>query len=274
MINWILALSLLTCSPAQIATPVVGIIVDDLGNSAHGDAAAIATAGVKTVAVLPHVWNSQVLVQMAHAQGKDVLLHLPMEAQTRNHLLGPGALMQRMNRTEFIGTVNSALAALPGVTGISNHMGSLLTQDKERMRWLMEELSRHREMIFVDSRTTPKTVAGQAASNQNIRYAERDVFLDNKLSEDYIDNKVRELLNLARSRGDAIGIAHPHRVTLEVLNRRMPQSRDVKAVTISELFRIRECRQRHRRTANASLAAMTQRDQTHEQAHSAADPNR
>ena len=88
-----------------------------------------------------------------------------MEAQTRNHLLGPGALMLCMSRTKFIGTVNIALAALPSVAGISNHMGSLLPQDKERMRWLMEELSRHCEMIFIDSRTTPKTVAGQQSEH-------------------------------------------------------------------------------------------------------------
>ncbi len=102
---------------------------------------------------------------MAQAQGKDVLLHLPTEGQTRNHLPGPGAPILRMSRTEFIGTVNSALAALPGVTGISNHIGSLLAQNKERTRWLMEELSRHREMIFFDSRTTPKTVVGEQSEH-------------------------------------------------------------------------------------------------------------
>ena len=47
--------------------------------------------------------------------------------------------------------------------------------------------------------------------------ARRDIFLDAYDDKEFIRGQVRELVRLARRKGSAIGIGHPYRSTLSVL---------------------------------------------------------
>jgi polysaccharide deacetylase 2 family uncharacterized protein YibQ len=224
------------------APPAIALLIDDLGYRPVADRAALALPGPVVYAILPFTPGARALATDARRAGKTVFLHLPMEATRDNHLLGPGALLRAMPRASFTAAVRQALREVPYVSGVNNHMGSVLTGDLERMRWLMAELRAAGPLVYVDSRTTAASVAGQAAAEAHVPYVARDVFLDNEPGAAHVEARFDALLAHARAHGDAIGIAHPHPPSIAVLARRLAQLRDVELVPLAEVVRRRHCR--------------------------------
>jgi uncharacterized protein len=224
------------------ATPTIALIIDDLGNRPGHDHAAIDLPGPLAYAILPFSPFAAELAEAANSSGKEVLLHLPMEAEANNHLLGPGALDTDMSRNAFVAALHLALNAVPHVSGVNNHMGSRLTRDLERMRWLMAELRSMGNLPYIDSRTTHKTVSRQAAAEAEIPFVARDIFLDNRRETSYIHGQIDALIAHARTHGDGVGIAHPYPETIAVLIERLDTLDGVRLVSLSTLLIGRDCR--------------------------------
>jgi polysaccharide deacetylase 2 family uncharacterized protein YibQ len=217
----ILLFALLT-SPAGAREPVrIAIIIDDLGNNLALGRAAVDLPGALTYSVLPWRPHSAEIAARAHSAGKEVMLHLPMQT-TDGRALGAGGLHMNMSRAEFAEQVRTSLAAIPYVSGVNNHMGSLLTQHPAAMRWLMEDLACFDRLYFVDSRTDVRTVARRYARAAGLSNAQRDVFLDNQRDAAYVREQLKRLVAKARLRGSAIGIGHPYPETLSVLAEELP----------------------------------------------------
>ncbi len=198
--------------------PAIALIIDDLGNQRVPGHAAVTLPGPVACAFLPHGPYTRELARQAHAGHKEVMLHLPMQALEDDGLKPePGVLTLEMTRKQFRSTFEQDLAAVPYVSGLNNHMGSLLTQHPGDMAWLMQEINEHGRLFFVDSRTTKATVARRLAQEYGIPNSERNVFLDNDPDPDAVRGKVRELVAMARRHGTALGIGHPYPATLEVL---------------------------------------------------------
>jgi hypothetical protein len=158
---------------------------------------------------------------------KEVLLHLPMEAAADNHLLGAGAIYLDMDEAEIRTVIAAALAAVPHVIGVSNHMGSRLTTDLGHMRWVMRAIHDNPGLFFVDSRTTARSVAAIAAAESGVTFLARDKFLDSVQAKAAIREQLRALVEHARKYGRALGIAHPYPETMKVLRRWRPEEEDV-----------------------------------------------
>jgi len=239
----LLALVLSTCLGGNdLTTPTIALIIDDLGNRPRQDHAAIDLPGPLAYAILPFSPFATELAVAANSLGKEVLLHLPMEAEASNHLLGPGALNTDMTRDAFVTALRRALNAVPHLSGVNNHMGSRLTRDLERMRWLMAELRNTENLLYIDSRTTPRSVARQAAEEAEIPFVARDIFLDNRRETSYIHAQIDALIAHARSNGDGVGIAHPYPETIAVLLERLKMLDGIRLVSLSTLLGRRECR--------------------------------
>lgn len=217
----------------------VSLIIDDIGYRLKVDQRAVSLPGPIGYAILPHTPHAEHMAELAHTMDKDVLVHLPMEALRSNHLLGPGALTGDMNKTEFAQTIKQGIAAVPYAIGISNHMGSLLTTSQQAMRWLMQTLH-STGLFYVDSLTIAGSVAGQSASAYQVPYLRRDIFLDDKLEPTAIRAQFRELIRIARERGSAIGIAHPHPETITTLATLLPRlsEQGVKLISIREMLQV------------------------------------
>ena len=240
-----LALVLLSACLAvhDTATPRISIIIDDLGHRPRYDHAAIDLPGPLAYAILPYSPFARELAEAAQAAAKEVLLHIPMEAESENHLLGRGALDTTMPHEVFVKTLRHALTSVPYLSGVNNHMGSRLTRDLVRMRWLMMELRNIGNLVYVDSRTTPMTVAERAASEAKVPFIARDVFLDNRRDAAYIHAQIDALISHAHTNGEGVGIAHPHPETIAVLIERLTMLEGVRLVSLTELLRSRICEQ-------------------------------
>jgi polysaccharide deacetylase 2 family uncharacterized protein YibQ len=212
----IAALSAPISGVAAPSRPIVAIIIDDIGNRLADDERAIELPGPVACAFLPDTPYAARLARRAHAAGKEVLLHLPLEALDRAPL-GPGGLTLDMTEHEFVATLRADIAAIPDVDGVNNHMGSLMTQHPGDMGWLMATLKTEPRLFYVDSRTTPRTVAYLVAREYGIPATWRDVFLDDVQTEAAIGKQFDRLIALAKRRGAAVAIGHPYPVTISFL---------------------------------------------------------
>lgn len=238
-------LAAFTAGSAQ-ARPLVALIIDDLGWRAADGERAVRLPGAVTMAILPHAPHSRSLAETAHRLGKEIMLHLPMEAAGGNRL-GPGALTEAQAEKDFKRTVLAGLASVPHVRGLNNHMGSRLTADPLRMRWLMQTLMFRSDLYFVDSRTTAATVAEREARRRALPATHRDVFIDYQDDTAIIDTQLEKLIDRAQSKGSALGIGHPLPKTLAALERWLPslQGRGVELVPVSRLVAWRQNQRRN-----------------------------
>ena len=226
----------MTSFAAAPAPAYVAIIIDDIGNNLASGERAVRLPLPLTYAMLPHSPFAALLAQIAHQQGKEVMLHMPM-ANLGGAPLGPGALTVGQSRSEFIAAIDAAINQIPFIRGVNNHMGSQLTQQPQQMSWLMTEI-KFRNLYFIDSRTTPMTVAATLARERHVHSSSRDVFLDNEQSFESIDRAFKTLLAKAKRDGTAIGIGHPYPATLDYLARVAPSlnARNITLLPVSALI--------------------------------------
>lgn len=206
--------------------PSLTIIIDDLGNNLASGRRAVNLPGAITYAILPHTPQARELANYVNHSNninanKEVIIHMPMEAMGQHHI-GPGGLKMDHDQKDFISTLHAAIQALPQAKGLSNHMGSQLTSQPDRMHWLMSELSKT-QFYFIDSKTTDNSAAMHAADQQQIPYLVRDVFLDHDPSPSAIDKAYKKALTLANRHGSAVLIAHPYATTLDYLEKELPK---------------------------------------------------
>lgn len=223
--------------------PIISIIIDDLGYQYKLGQRAVRLNGHITCSFLPNAPYARRLAEQAHRQQKEVMLHLPMEAETENHL-GPGALTQCMSEKDFKSLVHSNLATIPHVRGFNNHMGSRLTKSTRLMGWLMQAAMFRDDLYFVDSRTTTESVAQLEAERRQVAATRRDVFLDYERSAGIVGEQLTDLVRHAKRHGTALGIGHPYPETLAALEAWLPtlHQQGIKLVPVSELIRIRQQR--------------------------------
>lgn len=216
----------------------LAIIIDDIGyNRAMSERAAYLPGSI-TLSVLPFTPYGNEIAKIAHSQGKELMLHLPM-SNLKGMPLGKGGLDGAMSRSAFAATVQADLASLPFIRGVNNHMGSRLTQSAEAMQWLMDSL-KNQNLYFVDSRTSAETVALTTAQANWIPSTKRDVFLDDLEEPKAIQFQLQRALSLAKERGSAVAIGHPYPATLSALADIGVQleKANVRLVFVSELVQI------------------------------------
>lgn len=237
-----------------VLLPRIAIIIDDLGYKLELGRRAIALPGPVAVAVLPRTPRGQLLARTAAAQGKEVLLHLPMQAVGLNGEAEPGSLSLEMTRGQFAAAFAEDMAFVPNAVGINTHRGSLLTRHPGHMSWLMEEINSRKGLFFVDSYTTRESVAMQLAHESGVPALKRDVFLDPDENAGTLQREFQRLKNLARKHGSAVGIGHPFPATLALLESALPLLKEegIELVSIGELIELRS------RKSSREIAGATQ----------------
>ncbi|MDJ0709447.1 MAG: divergent polysaccharide deacetylase family protein [Woeseiaceae bacterium] len=224
---------------ALAEAPRVAIIIDDLGYHLANGKRAINLPGPVAMSVLPGTPRGRTLAQQAHASGKEVLLHLPLQAYDDDARAERVEIGLDMSRARVGATFEQALKEVPHAVGINGHRGSLLTRHPGHMAWLMQEIAARDKLFFIDSYTTHHSVAVQIARETGVDAIKRDVFLDTNPDPEIVAREFERLKRLARERGQAIAIGHPYPTTLELLEQELPRLAEegFELVRISELVR-------------------------------------
>lgn len=231
--------------PEVPAGPLLAIIMDDLGRSVHTARVLSAISQPVTFAILPDEPQAAQVAEIAHAAGREVMLHVPMEPQGYPAVdPGADALFVKDSDQQIRQNFDRLLARIPYAVGTNNHMGSRFTEDARALTPVMESL-REKGLFFIDSRTTGHSKAREVASRFGVPTMNRDVFLDNVARVDAISREIRRLEGKARRQGMAIGICHPYPETLEALQRELPglTERGINVVPVSQLLQKQALRQ-------------------------------
>lgn len=217
----------------------IALIIDDIGNKRQ-DAQAFALPSEVTFSILPHKPLSKTFSLRAEQQQREVMLHIPMESLT-GRALGPGGITSDMYPETIKQSLIDALLTVPNAMGVSNHMGSKLTQLTLPMSVTMEFLQQ-RGLYFVDSRTTRFSKAEYIAKQKGVLSTKRNVFLDHVVSRKHIDKQFQRLLRLAKKYGQAVGIAHPYPQSMQYLRENLPQlaGQGIRLVPLSDLLHEQE----------------------------------
>ncbi len=201
--------------------PRVAIIIDDLGNDLL---IARALAGIDaplTFAVMPFRPFSKEVAELATLFGREVLVHLPMEAESGDDFGAQEVLLVSADREAIDAQLAESIDAIPHAVGVNNHMGSRFTADHAHMLWVLEYL-KQKDLFFIDSRTTPQSVACEVAVAVGVRCASRTLFLDDTDDEAAIRLQIETLPKLAHQQGDVIAIGHARGATSAALQAGLP----------------------------------------------------
>ncbi len=196
--------------------------MDDVGYGRKALNEIFALPGPIAIAVLPGAPYALEAAKRAHARGWPLLLHLPMEPRVARYRARMDAHFLRldMNAEEIRAVIAADLSWAPGAVGVNNHMGSAFTEDGARMRVVLEALAA-RGLFFLDSLTTPNSVAARLGRALGVHVLVRDLFLDHDPTPEGLARAWRHALACARRRA-CIVIAHPHERTLAFLRAHLP----------------------------------------------------
>ncbi len=218
-------------------TKKVAIIIDDLGRDMRVARGFLELPIALTVAILPYNTYSDKIARQAFWRGKEVLLHLPLQPQGYpDKDPGPGSLLVDMDRGVIQQELDFEISSLPHCVGVNNHMGSLFTEMQEPMEWVISVL-KERDLFFVDSFTTPNSLACEVAGKVGVPFARRTHFIDDKQDEAYIVQQLCRLADYAARNGGAVGIGHPYPETLAALPKALAafEQKNVRIVPMSEM---------------------------------------
>ncbi len=188
------------------ADGVLYLVLDDVGYQTDNLERFLSLPIPITYAVLPKLPDTALSVEKIERAGAEYILHQPMEPLGKQDP-GPGAIDEKMKRGDVRRVVSENLKELPKAVGVNNHMGSRITSDPKIMAEVLALLG-EKGLFFLDSRTTSKTVARGIAEEMRVAFTERNVFLDNESTQEYIEAALEKGKEIAAKSGYAVLIGH------------------------------------------------------------------
>jgi len=219
-------------------SPKVAFIIDDLGYETEVAKKIMVLEFPVTLSILPFLQYSEFIAEEGRKNNQEIMLHLPMESSNSSANPGPGAIKSYMSEEEIRQAVRDCILNFPYIIGVNNHMGSKITEDREIMEIVLEEIKRY-NLFFIDSITTKDSIAYEVAQEMEIKSAVRSVFLDNENDMEYIKGQMLEVQETALIEGEVIAIGHSRINTFYVLKRMVPEliKAGIEVVPVSELVK-------------------------------------
>ena len=212
--------------------PKIAIIIDDVSTSAEKEK--ILNIGYKiTMAFLPptkgHPNSAKIALDLPF-----YMIHFPMQASSAFK----GAEEFTLHVGDSYEKIEKRVAQLrewyPNAIYTNNHTGSVFTENEESMDRLLKALKKY-NFIFVDSRTSAKSVAKKYALKYDMPYIVRNTFIDNDRSYGAIQSQLKKSIEIAKKTGYAIAIGHPHDITIKVLRESKHLLKDVEPIYVNQL---------------------------------------
>lgn len=212
--------------------PKIAIVIDDV--SSNRQKQEILNVGYKVnIAFLPptkgHPNSAKIAQDLPFS-----LIHFPMQASSKFKGAEIGTLQITDSYEKIEKRVKQLRQWYPNITYTNNHTGSVFTQNEVAMDRLFKALKKY-NFIFVDSRTTPNSVAKKMAKKYNMPYIVRNTFIDNEKDYNYIQNQLKKAIKIAKKKGYAIAIGHPYPITIKVLKDSKHLLKDLETIYINEL---------------------------------------
>ncbi len=215
--------------------PVLAIIIDEIG--AYGapveDVATLSP--MVSVSVIPSTPDSSLIADQLRSSGREVLVHMPMETYA-DFKEGPRPILKKMSDEEVRDTARWHLSQFTGYVGVNNHLGSKVTRDQRVMGALMSEFATQ-GLMFVDSRTSTKSVAEKVAADLGVMATRNHRFIDNEISTGAIMRELSAAAAHARRYGAAVALGNPNPATVRAVKQWM-EANDGKQVLVAPITHV------------------------------------
>ena len=208
--------------PVMDGRPAITIVIDDLGVIRSGTSRTLALPGPLTLSWFPFAHRLAEQVSEGVARGHETTLHMPMQAGPHTEAsVGPDPLRVDLPAAVNLARLRAALAAVPGIVGLNNHMGTVATRDAALMELVAQE-AKAQGMLFLDSVVIPHSEGVRRCDAAGVPTAARDVFIDNTARPDDIAGQLAAIEAQALRTGHCIAIGHPRPHTLDALEAWLP----------------------------------------------------
>jgi len=226
-------------APKPNGNPRIALVIDDMGLDRRHSDMVVGFPGPLTLSYITYAEDLTGQTAAARKAGHELLLHVSMEPGSKAVDPGPNVLLTSHSADELRRRLEWGLSRFPGFVGVNNHMGSKFTSDAKGMRVVLQELKK-RDLMFLDSRTSRETMAGELARKLGLPVAERNIFLDHDNTVDAVNGQLVKLERLARARGVAVAIGHPRKATVRALKSWLAtiESRGFQLVPLSSVARV------------------------------------
>ena len=98
------------------------------------------------------------------------------------------------------------MSRITNYVGVMNYTGAKFTATSEQLGPVMKELAA-RGVMYIDDGSSSRSIAEGLSGTEHTPFARADMTIDAVSTEAAIDTRLKQLENLARSRGLAIGVA-------------------------------------------------------------------
>jgi len=217
----------------------LAVIIDDMGSTIQ-EARALAGIGLPlTFSIIPGLHSDREVAAFAARSGIETMIHMPMQSKGwPQRRLEENGLLLSMDDAAIREHLGEYMSRIPTAIGANNHMGSEFTEHEDKMKVVLEVL-KGKGFFFIDSVTTPQTVGLRLAREMGMKAGKRNVFLDNEQSGAYIRGQLAQAVRMAKKKGTAIAICHPHPVTIATLAETLPTlaGQGITLVPVSHLVR-------------------------------------
>ncbi len=213
--------------------PRLAIIIDDV--STRRQLNNIQATGIK---ITPSIFPPSQRSMTSHtlAEGLEYyMIHLPMESGSAQFNKQYKTLITTFTKVQIEARAKELRVLFPTARYINNHTGSVFTDNHDAMHTLYTAL-RKEGFVFVDSRTIGSTKVPKITEEFGDTYVARDVFIDNEHNVPYIHRQLQKAVKIAKKKGYAIAIGHPHKMTMKALLSAGSIFNDVELVYIDELY--------------------------------------
>lgn len=219
-------------------SPKIALDIDDVGYRRSYINSLISLKTPITFAIFPYAHYSKDIDLKLHKLGYETIMHTPMEPVDTALFPGDGALFISMDKKEIRRKISADIKRLPYIDGANNHEGSLFTSDKKKICDAVSDFKK-KNMFFMDSLTDDNSYAYRCALKQGIPSAQRDVFIDDKPADGYIENQIKIAAALAKRFKRVIVIGHPRTDTVKTLMSEIPalKKEGYKFVPLCEFLR-------------------------------------
>ena len=219
----------------------ISIVIDDMGHMSRGFKIYRNMGHPLTMAFLPFYDTTEMQSELAHSEGFEIMLHMPMQPNHRFYFRSPLVIETGLDGEEVRSRVRKSLHTVPLAQGFNNHQGSKATTNLDLMRLVMDEVSQHQKLYFIDSVTTGSSKAYQAATEAGFAATKRNSdFLDNVKTHEAVTKKLEELIDLSlRSKGVRLAIIHESKISARAVKQVLPklESLNIEVVSPSDFIK-------------------------------------
>jgi len=199
--------------------PRIALIVTNLGLSATYTKAALKLLPEDITLSFSHVApRLKSWIREARQKGHEVLMDIPMEPLgfPKNDP-GRATLLTSSNEVENLNRLEHVMKKAGGYVGLLGTLGTKFMLHSETFLPILKTI-KQRGLIYVDSRSTSRSLGPELASSIQLPKAFNNIFIDKEPSNQKIQSKLDELEKIALKKRFAVGIAQPFPLTIEILS--------------------------------------------------------